>query len=402
MTRSIALLVFAIGLGAAACVSLDKPQAVVACEKANNCTDSTTPAQNGGAGGVTSAKGGAGGATGGTSGSGGVATTPVGGGGTGATDTTGRGSGGSAGGATSGTAPLGSGGNGASGGVDGGATGTGGLAGSDAGLDQALPDIALDSDSPLSSGGVPSSGGIVGTGGVPGSGGVIGSGGVEAGTGGHSGTGGGAATGGTTGTGGAATYNCASAISPTNGLITDFSAWNATTSTWTSGSLSGNAYRYGSSNSSTAIKVEGTPAGLHLTGSVPSNNYGGAGLTFLSCVSVTAFTKVSFEVYGSAQNCQIELQLQTYDQRPADQTPPGGCKADGGSSCYKFPNASQIVNLGSTVAPPGTTVSITLSSMTNWTSAASGQIVGMQWQFTPNSGNTCSPNATFTNVKFVP
>jgi hypothetical protein len=37
--------------------------------------------------------------------------------------------------------------------------------------------------------------------------------------------------------------------------------------------------------------------------------------------------------------------------------------------------------------------------MTNWAASAATQIVGIQWQFT---GGSCSPNATFTNIKFVP
>jgi hypothetical protein len=402
VTRSIGLLIFAVSVAAAACVSLDKPQAVVACEKANNCTDSTTPVQNGGAGGAVSAKGGAGGATG----SGGVATTAVASGGAAGTSTTGQGSGGVASGGTASTGLTATGGSVAAGGADGGAMpATGGMvgaggAGGEAGLDSGTTDAPIGSGGAVSSGGASTSGGTVGTGGVPGSGGVIASGGAEANTGGHVGTGGTVATGGTTATGGAPAYNCAAALSPTSGLVTDFTNWNATTSTWTSGSLTGNAYRYGSSSSSTTVKVEGSPAGLHLTGSIPSNNYGGAGLTFLSCVTATGFTKITFDVYGNASNCSIELQLQTYDQRPADQTPPGGCKADGGSSCFKFPVASQVVNLGNGVAAPGTTVSVTLSSMSNWTSAAAGQLVGLQWQFTPNNG-TCTPNATFTNVKLV-
>ena len=182
-------------------------------------------------------------------------------------------------------------------------------------------------------------------------------------------------------------------------MITDFTDWNATTAHWGTGALTGNIYQYGSSATTmNAAKVEGTPPGLHLSGSIPSG-YGGGGLTFFSCVTVASFTKVSFEIYGSATNCAIELQLQTYDQRPAEQTPPGGCKSDGGTSCFKFPVKSQVVSLSGTVAAPGTAVSVTLSGMTNWSTSAAGQIVGMQWQFT-SSGGTCAANATITNIKF--
>jgi len=359
--------------------------------------------QSGGAGGVLSAQGGATDAnsgasfTGGATGSGGTTSTAISTGGSPGDSTAGGGGASATGGTASGGVPAdaapGSGGSTHAGGAAG-----GGGAPVDADTDVALPDLPVESGGVVGSGGS-STGGLASTGGTVATGGMTGTGG--AGNGGNVGSGGATASGGTTGSGGTAAYNCASAIAPTNGLVTDFANWNATTSTWTSGTLSGNIYRYGSSSATTTAKVEGTPAGLHVAGSVPSNNYGGGGLTFLSCVTVTAFTKISFEVYGSAANCAIELQLQTYDQRPADQTPPGGCRSDGGSSCFKFPTVSQVVALATAVAAPGTTVSTTLSSMTNWSSAAAGEIVGIQWQFTPNGG-TCTANATFTNITFTP
>jgi hypothetical protein len=164
----------------------------------------------------------------------------------------------------------------------------------------------------------------------------------------------------------------------------------------------GNIYQYGGTSATmNAAKVEGSPAGLHISGSMPASGYGGGGLTFFSCVTVASFTRVSFDVYGSAPGCSLELQLQTYDQRPVDQTPPGGCKTDGGSSCFNFPAKSQIANLATAVAAPGTRVTTTLSTFTNWATTAAGQIVGLQWQFT-SSGGTCTPNATFTNIRFLP
>jgi len=59
------------------------------------------------------------------------------------------------------------------------------------------------------------------------------------------------------------------------------------------------------------------------------------------------------------------------------------------------------VDLSSAVASPGKTVSTTLASFTNWSASTAGQVVGLQWQFT-STGGTCTPNATFTNVKFLP
>jgi hypothetical protein len=59
------------------------------------------------------------------------------------------------------------------------------------------------------------------------------------------------------------------------------------------------------------------------------------------------------------------------------------------------------VDLSTTITTPKT-VSATLASFTNWSTSAAGQIVGMQWQFTPSGSSSCSVNATVTNIKFVP
>jgi hypothetical protein len=191
---------------------------------------------------------------------------------------------------------------------------------------------------------------------------------------------------------------------PAGGVVADFSTWDATTGKWGSGTLTGTVYQYaGTGATMNAAKVEGTPKGLHLSGKVPSGSYAGGGLSFLSCATVASFTKVQFDVYGSALNCVVELQLQTFDQRPTDQSPPGGCvKAADGSGCFNFPVMKQVVSLTTAVAAPGRTVAATLTGFTNWTTDSAGQIVGMQWQFTHGSGGDCAPDATFSNVKFAP
>ena len=151
-----------------------------------------------------------------------------------------------------------------------------------------------------------------------------------------------------------------------------------------------------------AAKVEGTPKGLHLTGRVPLIGYAGGGLTFFSCVTVASFSMIQFDVYGSGPHCAIEMQLQTFDQRPVDQSPPGGCKTDGGAGCFHFPVMKNIVDLSTSVAAPGKTVSLKLASFANWSAAAAGQIVAMQWQFLGSGGGDCAIDATFTNIKLVP
>jgi hypothetical protein len=211
------------------------------------------------------------------------------------------------------------------------------------------------------------------------------------------GNGGVTGNGGASGTGGVAAYNCASAVVPVSGYVTNFTDWNATTSRWGTGTLIGTIFNYASTSPAATMtaKVEGTTPGLHLVGSVSSTGFAGGGLTFLSCVTTASFTKISFDVYGTSA-CPIELQLQTFDQRPNNQTPPGGCDSSG--TCFKFPAKSQVVSLSTAVAAPGTAVSVPLSTsgFTNWTAAVGTQVVGLQWQFT----GTCSIDATFTNIKF--
>jgi hypothetical protein len=238
-------------------------------------------------------------------------------------------------------------------------------------------------------GGTGPAGGATGTGGVVGSGGVVST--------------GGAATGGTQGSGGTpiASLNCSKAVAPASGVVTSFSDWNSTQEIWGStAGLWGEVFSYAGSNSSMKDAVEGTPKGLHLTGSIASADYGGGGLGFSVCSTVTAYTRVSFDVYGSAAGCSVELQLQTYDQRPTDQVPPGGCNLAGGATCWGFPLVRQIVNTSSTISTPQTIVT-QLSSFSNWSAANAAQIVGMQWQFTRSGSGACTPNMTFTNIKFL-
>ena len=197
---------------------------------------------------------------------------------------------------------------------------------------------------------------------------------------------------------------------PANGYITDFTDWNGGTARWGSSSgLFGTVFSYAGSSASMSQKVEGTPIGLHLTGTVPNAQWGGGGLTFLSCTKVGSFTKVSFDVYGRAQNCQLEMQIQTYNQRPTDQDPPGGCvKAGDGSGCFDFPRKSQITDVSSSAisSSPPRTVTTALSAFASdggsWSAANASQVVGVQWQFTNGSGSDCSVNLTITNIRFAP
>jgi hypothetical protein len=299
----------------------------------------------------------------------------------------------------------------------------------------------VDVDAPLATGGISGTGGggdlPAGTGGATGAGGAsteiptdtggrLGTGG--AGTGGGSGTGGrtgtgGAGTGGVVGTGGAGTggavgtggssasgLNCASPTALTNGMVTTFSDWNSGTAKWgTSPGMTGTVFSYAGTNPAATMsnKVEGSPVGLHLTGTVPNGGWAGGGIAFLACTNVGSYTQILFDVYGRAQNCNMELQIQTYDQRPNDQTPPGGCVlATDGSGCFDFPRKSQVTDVSSSAisASPPRTVTTSLSALTSdsgsWSAAKAAQVVGVQWQLTNGSGSSCSVGLTLTNIRF--
>jgi hypothetical protein len=275
----------------------------------------------------------------------------------------------------------------------------------------------------VASGGGPSgSGGVVGSGGVGtggaasggvGTGGVVTTGGLT-GTGGVVGTGGAVATGGSSsvGTGGTWTYDCSSPLVPPSGaslLVTDFSDWNASTETWgRAGGIVGRIFAYPLTTSTMTAAVEGSPAGLHLGGSLGSAGYGGGGIGINACASIAAFKQIEFTYYGSAAHCQLTWMVQTFDQRPTDQDPPGGCDRTDASStiCFVFPQ----VGVGSVVATPSTspvTLTKALATFSGWSDARAAQIIGLQWQFT-NDGTTddagvgCVPDLTITSVRLLP
>lgn len=236
------------------------------------------------------------------------------------------------------------------------------------------------------------------------------------GTGGTTGTGGtgGGGAGGTTTTTTRSGLDCANAVVPgsqsggTPGVVTDFSEWNNSEGRWgTSEALYGAIYSYaGSSSKMNAAKVEGTPTGLHLTGAVANNDYGGGGVGFSVCAKVEQFTQIQFDIIGGAPGCDLELQIQTFDQRPSSQSPPGGCDS-ATTSCYGFPVVKQVVD----VSVPLTevkTVTKPLADFSSWSTANANQVVGLQWQFTGTTVDStvnpdgCPIDVTIGNIKFLP
>ena len=140
--------------------------------------------------------------------------------------------------------------------------------------------------------------------------------------------------------------------------------------------------------------VDTTGKNLHLMGNVASGDYAGGGLSFDVCTTVASFTQIEYTLAGSADGCDLQLQIKTFDQMPTTQTPPGGCDENAGT-CYGFP-ALQGIPLSSTA----TDVVESLSDFSGWSDADATQVVGMQWQF--NASPSCSVDVTVTNITFLP
>jgi hypothetical protein len=153
--------------------------------------------------------------------------------------------------------------------------------------------------------------------------------------------------------------------------------------------------------------VDTAEKNLHFVGTINAGDYGGGGLSFYACASVASYTSVSFSLSGSlagtAAECDLELQVQTFDQRPTTQTPPGGCDSSAGS-CYGYPVKTKIGSPSSTA----TTIKLTLADFSKWSTANAKQVVGLQWQVTvPTSATTsdaalpsCTADFRVDDVKF--
>jgi hypothetical protein len=182
-------------------------------------------------------------------------------------------------------------------------------------------------------------------------------------------------------------------------MVTDFSDFNSTTGKWgnTSG-LYGSGFAYAGTDATMTAAMSAT--NFHITGTLPSGAYAGAGLSFYTCADVSTFGSISFTVAGSAPGCDLELQVQTFNRVPTTNTPPGGCV----TGCYGFPSKGKVATPSAT----STVVTTALSSLSNWTAADANQVVGIQFQFTVpqvadgGTATSCAVDVTIDDVKFVP
>jgi hypothetical protein len=193
-----------------------------------------------------------------------------------------------------------------------------------------------------------------------------------------------------------------------DGHLVDFSPreWNSTGGKWCNESgYHGAIYGYTNTAFPADTHTEGVNAdeAFHLALSVTGGQYGGGGLAFEGgCMDITPFTGIRFTaaiVSGSLANCPLQLQLPTYDQRPTNQTPPGGCDPDGGS-CFNYPTATALPSLSSDPANP-TPVVLPFTAFSRIATEMLGQIVGVQWQVNATGGN-CMVELALDNIAFIP
>jgi glucuronoarabinoxylan endo-1,4-beta-xylanase len=198
--------------------------------------------------------------------------------------------------------------------------------------------------------------------------------------------------------------NCADAMVPNNGGnggVTDFSDWSS--SKWGDpNALNGYKYNYAGTSKASSMGAEVDSSGkfLHVTGTVMQGDYGGVGLSFLSCTTVKSFSKIQFSFSGSFPGCNVELQFKTYDQTPTSGSPAGSCPAD--SSCYNYPTVTSVADPSEDFQ----TVEVPFALFSHWDDATPGQIIGLQWQWTANpqidATTGCPIDAKISNIKFLP
>lgn len=258
-------------------------------------------------------------------------------------------------------------------------------------------------------------GASVGTGGsATGAGGMTGTGGAITGTGGStSGSGGTTGMGGAvSGTGGATMLTCASpAMIGTSGLLTDFSStyWSNTTGKWGMAPVIGGKFSYagpaavdGAAMSTATATVDTAAQNLQFTATVEPAGYAGVGLSFDECATVGTFNAVQFTLLGTTGGCALEVQVQTYDEKPTTQSPAGGCTAN-----CSYRAKTNLALPTSDTDKTTVTVGLNATDLPGWTDIEAAQIVGLQWQVTvpaPVDGGSqtaCTVDMRIDDVTFL-
>jgi hypothetical protein len=226
-----------------------------------------------------------------------------------------------------------------------------------------------------------------------------------AGTTGSGGSGGGTA--GVTGAGGRftcptdQTLDCSASAALTlmSGHVTTFSAeeWSPTDGKYCNASaLRGSVFSYsgpevdGGNISSNSHGVDSPAGNYRLTLMAGPGGYAGGGISFDRCVNAganaNALRFTAWIASGDLTGCNFKAQMQTFEQRPTSQSPPGACDS-AAMSCFNFPSGAVALTTSPTV------FTIPFASMTGatHTNPFQGQVVGLQWQV--ESGPPVDPDA---------
>jgi hypothetical protein len=211
---------------------------------------------------------------------------------------------------------------------------------------------------------------------------------------------------------GGGTLNCSSAGALTlapDGVVTSFSGmeWNGSNGKWCDvHGLDGTVFSYaGASPTTSAAVVDTTAQNLKLNFMVSAGQYAGGGIIFDSCVNASAFTSLQFSASvtaGSLTGCTWQVQIQTQDQRPSNDTNPSGgtCNPDAGT-CYRYPAVASLTAPTAT-AMTYTETFATFNNPSSSTIPMSTQVSGIQWQVNSGSSGsgTCTVELRIDNIKF--
>ena len=99
-----------------------------------------------------------------------------------------------------------------------------------------------------------------------------------------------------------------------------------------------------------------------------------------------------------AMSCTFEVRLQTFEQWPTTQFPPGGA-ISGPANCYSFPGSPSI-----TLTTTPTPFTVPFSQFTGATHATpiQSQIVGLQWHLAAGASQAaCNVEVRIDDIAFV-
>ena len=146
--------------------------------------------------------------------------------------------------------------------------------------------------------------------------------------------------------------------------------------------------QYQGSMSGTGTMVATLACGvLNMSDKVASGDYAGAGISLNTCMDLSAFDGIQFDLTTSLAGCQLYFQVETFAEEPPSNG--GGCIADAGMSCYSFPQLALATTSG-TVNIKWTDL---MGGMPTTPDLVKAKVLGFQWQF---QGQGCDPTMTAT------